>query len=30
MNDKNLEASSSRSSPPIFILCDTCHWPVGV
>jgi hypothetical protein len=26
MNDKNLEASSSKSSPPIFILCDTCHW----
>jgi hypothetical protein len=25
MNDKNL-ASSSKSSPPIFILCDTCHW----
>jgi hypothetical protein len=25
MNDKNL-ASSSKSSPPIFILCDKCHW----
>ena len=26
MNVKNLEADSSKSSPPIFILCDTCHW----